>query len=105
MLKIGDTVRWYLNPNQYISGVVVEKCEDGTVWVEHNNGQQCHYKESVLSPELEICPFCKGEGELKKVYDFHHDLINAQVICKQCGASTKPFATIEGAIEAWNMRV
>ena len=48
-LKDGDTVRWYLNPHEYITGQVVEVCGDGTVWVEHNNGQQRHYSESELS--------------------------------------------------------
>lgn len=47
-LKVGDIVRWYFNPHECITGIVVEKCEDGTVWVEHNNGQQRHYKETEL---------------------------------------------------------
>lgn len=49
MLKVGDIVRWYLNPKQYINGIVVERCKDGTVWVEHSNGQQRNYKESELT--------------------------------------------------------
>lgn len=47
-LKDGDIVRWYLNPHEYITGVVVEECGDGTYWVEHSNGQQRHYKETEL---------------------------------------------------------
>ena len=35
--KDGDIVRWYLNPQEYITGIVVEECGDGTVWVEHSN--------------------------------------------------------------------
>ena len=45
--KDGDKVRWFLNPAEYITGVVVEVC-DGTVWVEHSNGQQRHYEETEL---------------------------------------------------------
>lgn len=47
-MKDGDTVRWYLNSHEYITGKVVEICEDGTVWVEHNNGQQRRYSEAEL---------------------------------------------------------
>ena len=43
--KDGDVVRWFLNPYEYITGVVVG---DGTYWVEHSNRQQRHYKESEL---------------------------------------------------------
>lgn len=46
--KDGDKVRWFLNPAEYITGVVVEVCGDGTVWVEHSNGQQGHYEETEL---------------------------------------------------------
>lgn len=42
--KIDDVVRWYLNPYEYVTGVVVEVCADGTYWVEHSNGQQRNYK-------------------------------------------------------------
>lgn len=47
-LKDEDIVRLYLNTHEYITGVVVEVCGDGTVWVEHSNGQQRHYKEAEL---------------------------------------------------------
>ena len=47
-LKDGDVVRYYLNPEQYVTGTVVEVCGDGTVWIEHNNGLQQHYKETEL---------------------------------------------------------
>ena len=47
--KDGDIVRWFLNPSEYITGVVVEVCGDGTYWVEHSNGQQRHYKETELA--------------------------------------------------------
>lgn len=48
MFKEGDVVRWFLNPHQYVLGVVVEVCGDGTYWVEHSNRQQRRYKESEL---------------------------------------------------------
>ena len=48
MFKEEDIVRWFLNPHQYVLGVVVEVCEDGTYWVEHSNRQQRNYKESEL---------------------------------------------------------
>ena len=44
----GDIVRWYLNPQEYITGSIVEDCGDGTFWVEYSNGQQRHYKENEL---------------------------------------------------------
>lgn len=47
-LKDGDAVRRYINPSEYLIGVVVEECGDGTVWVEHENGHQLHYKEAEL---------------------------------------------------------
>lgn len=46
--KDGDIVRWFSNPREYITGIVVEVCGDGTYWVEHSNGQQRHYKETEL---------------------------------------------------------
>lgn len=46
--RCGDIVRWFLNPREYITGEVVEVCNDGTYWVEHSNGQQRHYKETEL---------------------------------------------------------
>lgn len=46
--KDGDVVRWFLNPTDYITGVVVEVCGDGTYWAEQNNGLQRHYRESEL---------------------------------------------------------
>nr|DAH25037.1 MAG TPA: JmjC domain-containing histone demethylation protein LYSINE DEMETHYLASE, TANDEM HYBRID [Caudoviricetes sp.] len=51
-MKDGDVVRWYLNTHQYITGVIVEECGDGTYWVEHSNGQQRHYRESELLPDI-----------------------------------------------------
>ena len=51
--KDGDIVRWFLNPTDYITGVVVEVCGDDTYWVEHSNGQQRHYKESELMMHTE----------------------------------------------------
>lgn len=47
-MKDGDKVRCYINSESYLEGVVVEECGDGTVWVEHSNGQQIHYKETDL---------------------------------------------------------
>lgn len=51
--KVEDTVRWYLNPSDYITGTVVEVCNDGTYWVEHSNGQQRHYREKELELHVE----------------------------------------------------
>ena len=47
-MKVGDKVRYYIDSENYLTGAVVEECGDGTVWVEHSNGQQRHYKESDL---------------------------------------------------------
>ena len=55
-MKDGDVVRWYLNTHQYITGVIVEECGDGTYWVEHSNGQQRHYRESELLPDTDEEP-------------------------------------------------
>lgn len=52
-MKDGDRVRYYVNQKEYITGVIVEECGDGTVWVEHSNGQQRHYAEGDLEQELE----------------------------------------------------
>lgn len=57
MFKDGDLVRWYVDPHNYVPGVIVEVCGDGTYWVEHSNGQQRHYKESELV--LEVNNDCK----------------------------------------------
>lgn len=46
--KVGDKVIWFLNPKQYITGVITEVCKDGTYWVKHSNGQERNYKESEL---------------------------------------------------------
>lgn len=42
-MKVGDWVRYYVDVSSYIPGVIVEMCNDGTVWVEHDNGQQRRY--------------------------------------------------------------
>ena len=47
--KVGDIVRWFLNPYEYITGEVTEVCDDGTYWVEHNNEQERNYEESELT--------------------------------------------------------
>ena len=60
--KDGDIVRWFLNPSEYITGVVVEVCGDGTYWVEHSNGQQRHYKETELALHREE----KGRYQIEK---------------------------------------
>jgi len=39
-VKDGDRVRYYVNQKEYITGVIVEECGDGTAWVEHSNVQQ-----------------------------------------------------------------
>ena len=48
-MKVEDKVRYYINHKQYIAGVIVEDCGDGTYWVEHSNGQQRRYAECDLS--------------------------------------------------------
>lgn len=49
-MKDGDMVRYFdKDKHEYLTGVVVEECGDGTVWVEHENGQQLHYRESDLA--------------------------------------------------------
>lgn len=46
---VGDIVRWFFNPSEYIIGTVVEVCGDDTYWVEHSNGQQRHYRCTELT--------------------------------------------------------
>jgi Lar family restriction alleviation protein len=57
------------------------------------------------SEGLKKCPFCAGEAEIKGIKGFDMKVIIAAIFCKQCGASTKNYGSINGAIEAWNGRV
>lgn len=54
--------------------------------------------------KVKNCPFCNGESSVIETKGFHGELIMAYVRCEKCGASSAAFSTIEGAIEAWNMR-
>lgn len=54
--------------------------------------------------ELKKCPFCGGEAENEGLKGFDGKVIIARVVCKQCGASTKSYASANGANEAWNNR-
>lgn len=47
-MKVGSIVKYYINSHQYIEGVVVEECKDGTVWVEYSNGQQMRHERNEL---------------------------------------------------------
>lgn len=50
------------------------------------------------------CPFCNGKAALHTAMGFRNELISGYIKCEKCGASSATFSTIEGAIEAWNMR-
>lgn len=66
-----------------------------------------------MSEKLEICPFCKYEGD--KFIPFicvttkhfegmngHEEIFNVE--CDNCGASTSPTRDRGQAIELWNQR-
>lgn len=55
--------------------------------------------------ELNKCPFCGEEAEIRGIKDFNEKVIMASVVCKNCEASTKSYASESVAIEAWNNRV
>lgn len=64
-MEVGDIVRYYINPNQYITGRVVEICEDNTVWVRHSNGQERNYPQDILrkhgsDTKIQNCSTCKS---------------------------------------------
>lgn len=54
--------------------------------------------------ELLPCPFCGWGAELKEIKGFKGETIGASIICNLCGASTRDFASIDVATEAWNRR-
>lgn len=54
--------------------------------------------------ELKKCPFCGGDAENKGMKDFEGNTILAFVACKQCGAQTRAYASVDAAKEAWNSR-
>jgi len=47
-LNISDKVRVYVNPKQYLIGVIVELCDNETAWVRFSNGQELNYKINTL---------------------------------------------------------
>jgi len=47
-LNISDKVRVYINPKQYLIGVIVELCDNETAWVRLSNGQELNYKINTL---------------------------------------------------------
>lgn len=47
--EVGMIVAWFVNPQQYIKGKIVEIADNDSVWVEHSNGQQRLYKLTELS--------------------------------------------------------
>lgn len=46
--QIGENVRWYISNDSFLFGEIVEFCEDGTVWVEFDNGEERKLKQSEL---------------------------------------------------------
>ena len=53
---------------------------------------------------MKSCPFCGGEAEVRRLKNFDGKVMMVFVICKKCGASTRSYASENGAIEAWNSR-
>lgn len=53
---------------------------------------------------IKRCPFCNGKAVLHTTIGFHEEFINGYIKCEKCGVSSATFSTIEGIIEAWNMR-
>lgn len=47
-IRLGDKMKYFINSDQYISGIVVEICEDNTVWLRHINGQERNYSVNTL---------------------------------------------------------
>lgn len=54
--------------------------------------------------DLKKCPFCGAEAEIREIKDFSGKVIMASITCKNCEASTRSYASENGAIEAWNNR-
>lgn len=70
-MRVGDRVRYCINPGMYIPGIVVEVCDDDTVWVEHNGSLRRRYdKEEIFVVEKLSCADCS--------------CINIQQPCEAC---------------------
>ena len=54
--------------------------------------------------KIKRCPFCNGKAVLHETTGFHKEFISGYLKCEKCGASSATFRTIEGIIEAWNIR-
>lgn len=46
--QIGENVRWYISCDSFLFGRIAEFCEDDTVWVEFDNGEERRLKQSEL---------------------------------------------------------
>lgn len=64
-----------------------------------------HIKVVAEMYELESCPFCGGEAEVKT--QDHWDATRGKtyyVICKACRCRTSDYLGWQGAVESWNRR-
>ena len=52
--------------------------------------------------ELKKCPFCGGEAEIYKSFDY---VSKYRVECTKCEMYSQNYNKLEEAIEAWNSRV
>lgn len=55
--------------------------------------------------ELKTCPFCGGKAEFDIVKDFDEKIVSVSVMCKNCAAITRSYATKNAAMQAWNKRI
>lgn len=53
IFNVGDKVRVYLSPKEYLIGIIVEKTEKDTYWIKFSNDQELEYKSNVLYKELD----------------------------------------------------
>ena len=64
--------------------------------------------EHAEGPKLKPCPFCGGEGEIKRYYiKGTANCSHYYIQCKQCRAAVKNtsgYRKIQKAINAWNRR-
>ena len=52
----------------------------------------------MMGEELKPCPFCRHDASVFGVCGV------VKVLCSNCGASTGPRLSLQGAIEDWNRR-